>query len=129
VTLLQTFDRQLKAKSVFPSMKETLQHAEKLKQELWDLRQFMRELLEKKEELDSHRIVERVSAFRESSLRDLMYRDWDEFERFSDALITAGDRMEVRTLLKKFGSYLETLIQEVSKRSVFRSSDAEPPTS
>ena len=125
VTLLQTFDRHLDARSVFPAMKETLQQAEKLKQDLWDLRQFMRDLLEKREELDSHRIVERVSAFRESSLRDLMYRDWDEFERFSDALATAGDRMEIRTLLKKFGSYLETLIEEVSKRSVFRSGDAE----
>ena len=128
VTLLQAFDRQLEAKSVFPSMIDRLQQAEKLKQDLWDLRQFLRNLMEKKEELDSHRIVERVSAFRESSLRYLMYRDWGEFERFSDALVAATGRMEIRTLLKKFGSFLETLIQEVSKRSVFSRSDAEVPT-
>jgi hypothetical protein len=49
-----------------------------------------------------------------------MYRDWVEFEAFSDALAVSINLMEIRTHIRKFVSYLESLIQEVSKRSVFR---------
>jgi hypothetical protein len=49
-----------------------------------------------------------------------MYQDWGEFERFSDSLVTAANEVEVRMLLRKFISFLEVLMQEVSKRSVLQ---------
>ena len=36
---------------------------------------------------------------------------------FSDALVTSSSPLEVRNHLRKFVSYLEALVQEVSKRS------------
>jgi len=47
-----------------------------------------------------------------------MYRDWEEFQRFSDSTITASNPIELRILLRKFVSFLETLVQEVSKRGI-----------
>jgi len=70
--------------------------------------------------LDSNRIIERVGEFRDVSLRSLMYRDWAEFETFSDSLAVSIDAMETRTHIRKFVSYLESLIQQVSKRRVFQ---------
>jgi hypothetical protein len=66
--------------------------------------------------------MERLAAFRESSLGLLMYRDWGEFEQFSDVLITSRDHMEVRTNLRRFVRFLEVLVTEVSKDSIFQKS-------
>jgi len=49
-----------------------------------------------------------------------MYRDWAEFEAFSDALSISTNFIEIRTHIRKFADFLEMLIQEVSKRSIFQ---------
>jgi hypothetical protein len=125
VTLAQAFDGDFDGKAAFPSMMENLQKAQKLRQDLWDLRKYLRDILQNKSALDTNRVVERIAAFREASLRFLMYRDWGEFERLSDSLVTATIPLEVRTLLRKFVDFLETLMEEVSKRSVLKESARE----
>ena len=125
VALVQALDKSVDAKTIFPSTVDRLQEAQKLLQELWDLRQAIKDLLDKGKEFDLNRVMDRLTSFRESSLRYLMYRDWGEFERLSDAIITATSEIELRTLLRKFVSFLEALVQEVSNRSVLRESPAE----
>jgi hypothetical protein len=120
LTLIQSIDKKFDCAGLFPSRTEQLVTAEKLRKDLWDLRRWLMDVLGNKEELDSNRIIERISAFKDASLRSLMYRDWAEFEAFSDALAISINFMEIRTHIRKFVSYLETLVQEVSKRSVFR---------
>ncbi|HYK87809.1 MAG TPA: hypothetical protein VE398_03515 [Acidobacteriota bacterium] len=122
VTLAQVFDRSFDGKATFPSMMESLQKAQRLRQDLWDLRQYLKDILQNRSALDVNSVVEKVAAFRESSLHFLMYRDWGEFEKLSDSLITATIPLEVRTFLRKFVSFLETLMEEVSKRSVLKES-------
>ena len=94
--------------------------AEKLRKDLWELRQWLTDVLGNKEALDSNRIMLRLAAFKDSSLRSLMFRDWTEFEAFSEALALSNNLIEIRTHVRKFVSFLEMLIQEVSKRSVFQ---------
>jgi hypothetical protein len=120
LTLIQAVDKDFDVAALFPARAESLIAAEKLRQDLWELRQWLTDVLGNKEELDSNRIVERLISFRETSLRSLMYRDWAEFETFSDALAISTNFIEIRTHIRKFVSFLEMLIQEVSKRSVFQ---------
>lgn len=120
VTLIQAFDEKVDGKALFPSMLEGLQQGQKLRKDLWDLRQDLKAGLEMGEAFDLSLVLDRVTRFRESSLRYLMYQDWGEFERFSDSLVTAANEVEVRMLLRKFISFLEVLMQEVSKRSVLQ---------
>lgn len=120
LTLIQSIDKNFDATTLFPSRAEKLVAAEKLRRDLWDLRQWLTEVLGNKEELDSNKILERIASFKEISLRTLMYRDWAEFESFSDAIAVSSSFIEIRTHIRKFVSFLETLIQEVSKRSVFQ---------
>ncbi len=127
VTLAQAFDREFDGKAAFPSMMENLQRAQKLRQDLWTLRQYLRDVLQSRSTPETNSIVERLAAFRESSLHLLMYRDWGEFERLSDCLITATVPLDVRTLLRKFVTFLETLLAEVSKRSVLKESAHDVP--
>jgi hypothetical protein len=49
-----------------------------------------------------------------------MYRDWGEFELLADALIASRNQNEICAHLRKFAGFLETLIHEVSKRSVLQ---------
>jgi hypothetical protein len=120
VTLIQAFDEKVDGKALFPSMIEGLQQGQRLRKDLWDLRQDLKAGLEMGEAFDLSLVLDRVTRFRESSLRYLMYQDWGEFERFSDSLVTAANEVEVRMLLRKFISFLEVLMQEVSKRSVLQ---------
>jgi hypothetical protein len=120
LALIQCIDKSFDPTTLFPARSGQLVAAEKLRQDLWDMRRWLMDVLGDKEELDSTRIIERISVFKEASLHSLMYRDWEEFEAFSDALAISINLMEIRTHIRKFVSYLESLIQEVSKRSVFR---------
>jgi hypothetical protein len=120
ITLIQSIDKSFDPTILFPSRAGELLQAEKLRQDLWALRRWLMDVLGNREELDTSRIIERINEFRDASMRSLMYRDWAEFEAFSDALAVSIKYLEIRTHIRKFVSYLETLIQEVSKRSVFR---------
>jgi hypothetical protein len=120
LTLIQSIDKSFDATTLFPSRAESLISAEKLRQDLWAFRQWLTDVLGNKEELDSNKITERLGSFKDTSLRSLMYRDWAEFEAFSEALILSTNFIEIRTHIRRFVNFLETLIQEVSKRSVFQ---------
>ncbi len=120
VTLIHAFDESVDAKSVFPSMVEGLQQGQKLTGDLWDLRSDLKGELDRENGFDLSMVLDRITRFRESSLRFLMYQDWGEFERFSDSLIAAGNEIEARALLRRFVRFLEVLVQEVSKRSVLQ---------
>jgi hypothetical protein len=119
VALAQALNKQVEAQHVYPSVMDGAKRAQLLRQDLWELRAFLKEMLEVRPEPVLDEIVQRMSLFREKSLPLLMYRDWSEFEGFSDAVVIAGSTMESRILLRKFISYIETLVQEVSKRSSF----------
>jgi hypothetical protein len=126
LTLIRAVDKEFDATVLFPSRAESLSSSEKLHQDLWELRQWLTDVLGNKEELDSNNIIERLASFKENSLCSLRYRDWSEFETFSDALSIATNFIEMRTHIRKFVSFLEMLIQEVSKRSVFQDKQQHP---
>jgi hypothetical protein len=126
LTLIQSIDKKFDASSLFPSRMARLLEAEKLKRDLWDLRQWLTDILANKEEMDSSRIIMRITAFKDASLQSLMYRDWAEFDSFLDTLAVSVNFLEIRTHIRKFAGFLEMLIQEVSKRSIFQ--ENQPPT-
>jgi hypothetical protein len=118
VTIVQAIDKDFDGRLIFPQLVDRFQEAQKLRQDLWDLRQYMKDVLDKRVEFNLDTMMNRVTEFRESSLPFLMYRDWEEFQRFSDSTITASNPIELRILLRKFVGFLETLVQEVSKRGI-----------
>lgn len=124
LTMIQSIDKSFDATILFPSRAEQLMAAEKLRHDLWELRQWLTDVLGNREPLDPNGIVMRTSAFKDSSQRSLMYRDWAEFESFLGALTISSNFIEIRTHIRKFVSFLEMLTQEVSKRSVFQEKQA-----
>ncbi len=124
LTLVQAIDNTFDATALFPSRTDHLMAAQKLRQDLWEMRQWLSDILHNREDLDTVKIIERLTSFKESSLRSLMYRDWQEFDSFLDAMTTTNSFIEIRTRMRKFVSFLEALVQEVSKRSIFQNGSA-----
>ncbi len=124
LTLIHALDKDFDAASLFPSRAERLMSGEKLRQDLWELRQWLLDMLAHRGEIDSNKIIERITSFKQASMNALMYRDWEEFESFLGALALSGNFIEMRTHIRKFVSFLEMLSQEVSKRSVFQEKEA-----
>jgi hypothetical protein len=122
LTLVQAIDKKFDPSALYPSSSAQLMQAEKVRQDLWDLRRWLMDVLGNKETMDAVKIVERVNVFKDASMHSLMYRDWGEFESFSDTLAGSIQPGGTRTHIRRFVLYLENLIQEVSKRSVFRDS-------
>jgi hypothetical protein len=120
LTLIDSIDKNFDTTALFPSRMERLITAEKLRKDLWDLRLWLTDILSNKEELDSNKIIVRIAAFKDASLHSLMYGDWAEFDAFLDAVAISANFIEIRTHIRKFAGFLEMLIQEVSKRTVFQ---------
>jgi hypothetical protein len=113
-TLLQALDPRLEPRSVFPSIRDEVLQAQKLKANLWGLQQFMTDTLRRREELNSQRIAERLTAFRAATLAELMYGYRDEFELACDGIVTANDRTRARIQIGRFIKLLERMMQEVA---------------
>jgi hypothetical protein len=125
VALAKALNKQVEVRNVYPSMTDSAAKSQLLRQDLSELRAFLKEMLEGSQDPVLDEIIGRMSLFKEKSLPLLMYKDWADFEVFSDAIVSAASSMESRILLRKFISYIETLIQEVSKRSSFSRSDVD----
>jgi len=128
LTLAQACDQTIEGRSLFPHMVEGFHKSQQLRQALWQLRQDFRDVLEGRVQFDLGLLMERMAQFRETSLKYLMYRDWGEFERFSDSLITSTSSAEVRNHLRTFVIYLDLLVAEVSKRNVLKQDIGEAAT-
>ena len=125
ITLIQALDASVDATTLFPSIANIQHNSQKLQKDLWDLRQFLKIELDKPCGFNLNDILGRMAEFRESSLQYLMYKDWGEFERFSESLITAGSQAAVGKLVSEFVGFLEGLMRQISRRSVLRNSPQE----
>jgi hypothetical protein len=64
-------------------------------------------------------VVAELDAFRGSTMRYLMRRDWEMFDSFASEIISTRVQAEFKGVAKKFVAYLETLLAHVQMRSVF----------
>lgn len=126
ITLAKCLDAGFDADLIFPSVKAKAETSLLLREDLWALRGFIKDALKGPHDPSIEVMIEQVSRFRERSMKHLLYRDHENFERFCDELFSAPDKLAVRLQLRQFVSYLETLVQEVSKRSTVRDADPLP---
>lgn len=118
-SLVQEFDPTMTRASLFEDSNARLTESLLLCRELTELIEFVREWKDLPGGLSVTSVVERVMAFRRGSMRFLMYRDWQEYERFSARIILASsERRAMSAILDAFACYLETLLRLVSSRSV-----------
>lgn len=119
ICLARTFTPGLTGAALFESYRlrreQSLALREELKALLGDIRAARREF----SVLSSLALLNRVNRFRRESLHHLIYRDWEDFERFADALgLSYESDEEAAPLLHKFSCYVEALLSQVEMRAV-----------
>lgn len=72
--------------------------------------------------LDSYfALSDGLKMFKQGYMHYLLYRDWSEFDTFSDKILEARTEFDLWPLLGQFTRYLETLMGHVQMREVLRS--------
>lgn len=118
VALAQLLDPTLDGERLFSTFHTKLEQSLMLRSDLWTLLQLVRRAEQERDHRPVPFLLERLLAFREGSLRYLMYKDWEACERFIEEVSIARGVVEVTPVLHRFGAYLEMLHGQVNMRAV-----------
>ena len=127
VTLAQCFDPSVEGAQLFPAFRAKLDQSLALRRDLWNLVRFVRRASAGGgAEAQPAKVLARLKTFEEESLRLLMYKDREPFERFVEEAETALDAAELAAVLHRFEAFLETLFGQVNMRAVLADIPFEP---
>jgi hypothetical protein len=118
IALAHVFDPALNGGEIFSSFQTKLEQSLQIRLDIWKLLVFVRRFMEIGTKEGVPTAIERMSLFRDASLRHLMYKDWDSYEQFLEELIVARSLEDVHQILHRFSVYLETLLGHVNMRTV-----------
>lgn len=118
VALAQLFAPSIDGKQLFHSFQNRLEQSIDLCRDLWRLLKFVRHASNERDRYPVSSFKSRLGAFREGSLRFLMYKDWETYERFAQEIGGARGAVELAPVLHRFDCYLETLLGQVRMRAV-----------
>lgn len=118
VTLAQSFDRTIQGAELFQTFQTRLDQSLALCRDLYELLKFIRRAAGERDRYPVSSYKARLKAFREGSLRYLMYKDWDTYERFAEEIGATTGAVELAPVLHRFDCYLETLLNQIKMRAV-----------
>ncbi len=112
---------------VFPIFREKLNASIVLRRDLWELLQDVQAAEQTVENYPLEELGAKLNKFVQTSMRHLMYKDWETFERFVEEIMRTSNRIDLTPILHRFGAYLETLFGQVKMRSVLANHPFEFP--
>jgi hypothetical protein len=118
VGLSQLFDPDITGAKLFSAFQTKVQQSIALRSDLWALLQLVLKAEKERDLYPIARLIERLGTFRTSSLRYLMFKDWEACERFIEEVGAARGAIELAPVLNRFSAYLETLLGQVNMRAV-----------
>jgi hypothetical protein len=118
LALAQVFDSTLDGARLFTAFQTKLEQSLTLRQDLWTLLELVSRAERDRERRPLAPLLERLNAFREGSMRYLMYKDWETFERFIEDVAAARGAVELGPVLHRLNAYLETLFGQINIRAV-----------
>jgi len=127
VTLAQVFEPNFSGAHFFKNSDARLQESLLLCRDLSDLIRSVRECEARLDKASRKYIIDRVIKFRDETMQFLMYKDWDEYERFAEEIaLSMGDSRKLAHVLHAFQCYLETLVGQVRLRAVLAMDPQDP---
>jgi hypothetical protein len=120
VQISQAFEPNFDGKQVFSTYVTRLDQSRKLLREIGSLLEAVRQF----EDVADHEmlppLMKQFEGFRSGSLKYLMFKDWEEYEKFMEEIEISKTREALRFALHKFRIFMEALHGEVGKRSVLQ---------
>jgi hypothetical protein len=126
VAVAQSLDPSVEGRELFRSFTTRLDESLQLRAELWALIHFVRDAERRSSEVLAPVVAEGLYAFREGSLRYLMYKDREPFEKFLEEVETARGQSELAGALHRLGAFLETLFGQVNMRAALADHPFDP---
>jgi hypothetical protein len=118
VGIALAFNPELSGVQIFPDFQTFREQSKTLRSDLWRLIMHLRYFEANVEQSHDSNLIEELVAFRDGSMRFLMFRDWEPLERLHDDIVVATSDDERRRALHLFATYLETLLGQVNTRAV-----------
>ena len=118
IGLAQTVDPELQAIDVFPNFQVKLEESLVLRQKIWELKKTVQSVENSPETSDLKTMRTELNEFVGTTMRFLMFKDWETFERFVEEIVRTRKASDLTPVLHRFGAYLETLFGQVNIRAV-----------
>ena len=118
VALAQLFDPTFDGARLFQFFHTKLEQSLALRRDLWTLLQLVLQAEKDRDRRPLAPLLGRLDGFRDGSLRFLMYKDWESYERFVAEVAAARGAVELSPVLHRFGTYLEALFGQINMRAV-----------
>ncbi|MFQ5791835.1 MAG: hypothetical protein ACE5JI_15285, partial [Acidobacteriota bacterium] len=120
IQLAQAFEPKIKVAQIFTQFATRLGQSLALREDLKRLVGSVRQFEKSRTDDAARRMKDQASHFYDHSLRYLMYRDWAGFETFCTEVLKCQSLTGLVQIAHRFETYLRTLLQEISKRSVLQ---------
>ncbi len=117
VTLAQAFDAEFDSSQLFAQIQTKLDQSLALRRDVWRLMKRVRDTERSRDMNRFATLLEACAVFRKGSLRYLMYKDWEAYERFVEEATAARGAAELIPVLHRFGTFLETLFGQINMRA------------
>ena len=120
VQISQAFDSRFDGKQLFSTYTTRLEQSRRLLQEIASLLESVHQFEDIADHEGLQPLLRSFEEFRQTSLKYLMFKDWEEFEKFMEEIEASKTREALRFALHKFRIFMEALLGEVSKRAVLQ---------
>jgi hypothetical protein len=118
IALTQVFNPSLDGEELFNDFHARREEALTLYRDLWNLVGLAQRAEQECDQFSVALLLAHLKRFRAGSMCYLMYRDWEEYERFVKQVTAARRILEIGPALEGLTCYLETLLGQVRLRSV-----------
>ncbi|MFQ3580699.1 hypothetical protein J8C06_04345 [Chloracidobacterium validum] len=118
VALAVVFDPAFDGAAAFDMFQTKLEQSLHLRDDIWRLLCHLRRFESRPDKTAVAPLIERITLFRDTSLRFLMYKDWDEYDRFLDEVQSARNLEELLKTIHLLSTFLETLLGQINMRAV-----------
>ena len=119
IGLARSFDASMSGVRLYENYRKRREESVELLREMRGLLLEIRALQKEYSLLSGLGLLKVLRRFRYECLHYLMYRDWEDFERFVDALeLSYESEGEMKVLLHKMSCYVEALLNQVKMRAV-----------
>jgi hypothetical protein len=127
IGLAQVFNPALEGSQLFVNYQIRLEQSLVLRNDLWTLLQLAKRAEKEREHFPLERLTQALAAFRDGSLRFLMYKDWEACERFIEEIGAARGVVRLEQVSHRLAAYLEALFSQINMRAVLANYPFEYP--
>jgi hypothetical protein len=114
----QLINPHIKTHELFPVYKIKLEQSLVLRKDLWTMMKAVQNAEQNPEAYPMETLRQRLTNFTGTTMRYLLYKDWETFERFVEEVVRTQNKKDLVPILHRFGAYLETLFGQINMRAV-----------